>query len=392
MKLKILFCFLILAPLCSADSLVSNADAIAAYGADGAYLVTATKELLRWNSVSVKWDVIAIINGNNIRQFDSLSDGTRVVGTDTASKARQWNLLIHPASNWSSIRPGETYDWVRIDPITNESMGIPTSMPGWETWDPQTPVSWDDYLPAGAPAAQKMKKMIVVDRANGVLHRWERDDIGQLVPLNRSGEASPFNIYYFGDDASAALSRMTAPPLATHNIDDVNVKQISYDELEQNLWGIDSDGRPWQWDNTEQQWILRNVRGPGLEEEEHPLAILLRRLDDYYVQTVYIDGVLTPLIIVYTDTKIMHLVVGELSLGDGSAFDYVILGSPPAPERFHNILLRPKETPQKIVRDVDGQKRIRENHYLERLLINNNIVASAAAISVYPAEHRFIRR
>ena len=69
----------------------------------------------------------------------------------------------------------------------------------------------------------------------------------------------------------------------------------------------------------------------------------------------------------------------------------MIYDEPESRGLYHNHKLRPSETPQKIVR-VDSGKRTRENHYLERLLINENIVSNEEAISVFPSEHRIIRR
>ena len=385
--------------LFAADSTITNGRAIAAFDSNRAYLITepdsGMAELYRWDATALYWVIVAN-QTPPVRQIDCLSDGTKLIGTDDSDIVRKWSEVPGWASPWTDPQSG-SFDWVIIDPVTEETRALIKDDEGaWLSWDVPTPVvsdPWYTHLPAGSDWSERMKTLWLVDRDVERFERWERGDMNYFVALNRGSGTNPFYIFYYGDDEDQALSRITDPPLLTHNIDDVVVSQISYDEQYQNLWCVDNVGTPWQWDNVEQEWIERSARSEDVLEGPYSAASNLFREDnDYYVRTTYIQGVYSPVLIVFRDTKIMHLILGELSRSDMSqTIDIIIFEEKERSHDFHNVLLRPRETPQKIVR-IDSGKRIRENHYLERLLIDNGIIADEFAISVFPAEHRLLRR
>jgi len=385
------FTFPFFKSLVVADGYVANGQAIAAYGTSGAYLITGENEILKWGGT--RWEIQALTTPQ-IRQMDCLNDGSSLIGTDNSDHVKRWNGLTDFASHWSNPRGTTAYDWVMIDPITKRKEGLLAG--GVDIWDfwgaPAGGGAWNEYLPAGQQGSSKMKDLILVDSKSNFFSRWERGDDSYRVALNRSGE-KPFKIFYYGESPSYALTRMIDPPIGV-NPDTVLVKQISYDETEQNLWAIDTENQPWQWDNDQQIWILRNLRG---EEAACitccALRALLREQNSFYVRVKYVEGTYKPRILVFKDSQIMHLVLGERSIANFNDIECIIYDEEPdrPTGRFHNLLLKPKKTPQKIIRK-DGEARISENHYLERLLLKHNIIADADAIGVYPAEHRIVRR
>lgn len=380
------------------DSFVTNGRSISAYDTEGAYMVTDDNELMRWESSIKKWELIDPF-APLMRQIDCLTDGTSLLGTDDVDHARLWNSLPWPASTWSSPRGSKEYDWVVIDHIDERRRGLVKGLvKAWESWNGGAPSSWYDHLPTGTIGSQKMNNYWFVDKNVERFKRWERGDQNYYVALNQSGQGTPFNVYCFSDDKEQVIDRITDPPLLTHNIDDVMCRQISYDELQQNLWCIDKDGKPWQWDNVEQEWILRDRRKEGESTEEDdreqdwtPVINLLKEQSEFYIRTMYIDGEYTPYIIIFKDSRVIHFILGENSTASMEDIDIFILEPKQRDHKFHTVLLRPHETPQKIVR-VNGGKRIRENHLLERLFIQHNIIARHEDIGVYPAWHHRVRR
>ncbi|MBU1008140.1 hypothetical protein KKA53_03625 [Candidatus Dependentiae bacterium] len=412
----LLVCFV--GNLAGADPQISNGKSIAAYGADGAYLVTESKELYVWSPTLEKWQR-AMIMTPEIRQMDSLTDGTKLFGTDDSDNVWMWDG-VSPGGSWSETRPGKTYHWVMYDPVTDESKGLIKALENvWESWDKPSGGGWNNYLPAGPEGSARMATLLLVDTTSTEFHRWQRGDAGYRVSLNRSGQTTPFKIFAYTDNSVAknppfesgtdnyVLERMIDAPtptpwldpgLTVKNPDLVLAKQISYDEDEQNLWCVDENGWPWRWSNEYQGWILsRNRTALPLVEEDGGLpccdiARLLRCTDDFYVRTTYIAGDYSPVVIIFKDTMIMHLIVGELSKANMKDVKFYVFEAKAPDHNYHNILRLPKETPQKLVR-VDGNVvRKRENHYLERLLIENGIVARPEDINLFPAEHRLIRR
>jgi hypothetical protein len=381
---------------CVADSIVTNARSIAAFGTDRAYMIDAGLYLNRWDPVLLKWVPIAFPTPT-IRQMDCTTSGTYLIGTDISSIVRKWSETMGYLSPWSYPRGSEHFDWVKLDSLTYETKGLISGQDGaWKTWDPKSPLAgdpWYQYSPVGPLGEDKADTVLLVDRNSTRYKAWERGDDGYFVALNKSGMSGmPFKIYYYGDDEGYALSRITNPPIGSTNIDTVLVKQISYDEVRKNLWCIDIFGSPWQWDNVAQQWILRNVKSDStiVTTPYTDLIKLLRTENQFYVRTSYIPGLLKPMLIVLRDTRIMHLILGDLSVEQMTSLDVIIL-SKRRNSPFHEILLQPRQTPQKIVR-LDNTKRIRENGYLERLLMENGIIASPDAIGVYPATLSVIRR
>lgn len=377
------------------DSFITNGMSILAYGEKQAFLVSNDKRIYSWDSVALKWQLYAIMTPD-IRQLDALSDGSRIIATDKNNKVYNWNKVFGFGSAWDNVRNG--YEWVLHDPVTKTIRGKRADWKAvWEEWDkpePQGGDTWNKFLPAGGEGEQKMKQFCFIDNDRKRSHRWERGDVGYSVALNQSGATTPFHIFYFGDEKNVALDRITDPPFPTHNIEDVFVKQISYDELYQNLWSVDKDGVPWRWDNVRQEWIKSDILGDeGFQPEPppNPVVELLKEQNDFYIRTTYIDGDYTPVIIIFKDTMILHFVLGERSKADFHDARFVIFEKRKPNHKFHTTTLLPKDTPQKIVR-IDGGKRIRENHYLERLLIANNIIADDKAIGVYPWRHQIIRR
>jgi hypothetical protein len=405
MRFKILFVFLILLTVsfdnCHClDSTITNGQSIAANGSSGAWLIDSDGNVYKFDTTTNKFQLFTI-SAPNMKQIDSKSNGSNVVGIDSSGIAKIWNGVFGFGSVWSDSRGSTQYDWVLIDPVTQETRGQVTGLGGaWESWDvPTLGVGdpWNKFLPAGLAGSNKIKDLFLVDK-DAAFTRWERGDTNYFVQLNLEGlSPNPFFIYYYGDDSDAALGRITDPPVLTKNIDDVMVSQISYDDEFQNLWCVDSGGSPWQWDNVGQEWIQRNIKGdegfqlPG--DRYQDVIDLLRIQNDFYIRTRYIDGVHTPRLIIFKDSYIMHLILGERSRSNfDNEIDIVIFeASKKEKTGFHNILRLPKETPQKKVR-IDSTNRIRENHYLERLLISRNIIANADAINVFPAQHRIVRR
>lgn len=406
--LGILLCCFLSSSFIHADSYITDGKSIVAYGNDGgAWLITATKLILIYNYNINKWVSIGQVNDENIVQMDSLYTGSQVIGTDIAGNARSWNMQTAGASWWSKPRPGKKYDYVRLDPVTHATKGLKRNLKVWEEWDKPSPVGgdpWYKYKSAGPEGSLEMIQYLLVNKGGTATRapytgacRWDRGDTNHELTLNFNGTANPFNIYYFGTSEQAAIDRMTAPPLGTTNIGTVFVKQISYDELYHNLWAIDIYGQPWQWDNVAQQWILRNVRGPGGYVPPLPpdpladIKELIKEYNDYYIKTIYMEGAFRPIVIILRDSKMMQLILGELSTDDLDDLEVIILGRPAPSERFHNILLKPLETPQKIVR-IDGGGRIAENYYLETLFLKHGIIASPNDLGAYPSEQLRIRR
>lgn len=403
-----------------ANGKISDGKAIAAYGKDGAYLVTESKELYVWNPTYEQWQR-AMVATPQIRQMDSLTDGTKLFGTDDSDKVWMWNGMS-PGGAWNETRPGQAYHWVIYDPVTDESKGLIESLEDvWEAWDEPSGGAWNTYLPAGPVDTARMATLLLVDTKSPEFHRWQRGDVGYRVALNREGQSIPFKIFAYTDNDVAknpwfeptddyVLERMIDPPDPTPYLDppDNNVtnpdlvlaKQISYDEDEQNLWCVDENGWPWRWSNEYQGWILSRDRSAIPFEDDGVCRLctpcyfnkLLRCTDDYYVRTTYIEGDYRPVLIIYKDTMIMHLIVGELSRSNMHDLTVYIFDPKKPDHKFHNILRLPKETPQKLVRLNGNVVRKRENHYLEQLLIKSNIVARHEDISVLPAEHQLIRR
>ena len=384
--------------LLASGGYISTAASVAAYGATGGYLITNLNELLKWNETKNQWELSAKFTPD-MRQLDCLADGKRLVGTDTANKVRKWNGLDGTLSAWSQPRGAKEYEWVQHEHVTDATKGW---LPGFpeiktiESWDTPSLVpgdSWDKYLPIkAATAADPKKPRILIDKDANGYHRWHEKDIPYLIDRNQQ---SNFYIYYYGADEDEALTRMIDPPTSTHNIDDIEIKTISYDEDDSNLWGIGTDGKPYHWDNTGQEWVLRDKRSEELTESQKALQDLLRQEDDYYVRTTYIQGNYRPTLIILKDSLIMHLILG--TLGSDVASELIIIIMESAKEKLHdfdNVLWRPRSRPQKIVHPNSDRmkKRIRENHYLERTLRSLNIIVSDDELGAYPSTHRRIRR
>jgi len=408
--------------ICATEYKVSNGKSIAVYGDKGAFLTTSLNELLYWNDTEQKWTRLMTLIPE-IRQMDCLGDGTKLMGTDDAGQAWLWNGSPAPGGSWSDPRPGKTYEWIILDPVTDERRGLIQGLDGvWESWDiPSDPV-WNTYIPAGPEGSQRMKTLLLVDTKSPEFHRWQRGDYGYRVALNRSGMTTPFKIFAYTEDPDFVLARIVNPPSPTPWLDTpadtvkdpdlVFPKQISYDEVEQNLWCVDENGWPWHWNNEYQGWELRRDRGeapyvPPIEEKPtdfDAVKRLLRIQDDFYVRTTYINGDYAPVVIIFKDNMVLHLILGERSRSVIQDLKVYIFEEKERAHKFHNILLLPHERPQKLVRLPQsagavggvGEKfvdsRIRENHYLERLFMANNIIADPRELGVYPAEHRLIRR
>lgn len=408
-RLMSILLLLVSSQLFGAPSFITDGMAIAAYGTDGAYLITHPNgvygDLYRWNAITEEWVHVANLTPK-IRQMDCVKSGDKLTGTDTNKVAKLWSGILGYASPWSSPRGGTKYDWIGLDHVSEETRGLLEGFNGWETWNKPTlqfGEDWNKYLPTEPCENDRMKNFWLIDRDLAELRykRWERDDINHLVALNRGGtdNGKPFYIYAFSDDEDFVLSRITDPPINdrgidTHNIDEVVVRQISYDEDHQNMWCVDVDGIPWQWDNVRQEWIKRDVRSEETFIQEPPAFDVPQWLKEecrYYVRVNYVEGDYKPILLIFRETHEMHLYLGELSRSDMDSIEIVLCDPPRRDHKFHNIELNPSETPQKIVR-IDGGKRIRENHHLERLLINNGIIADEDQIGVYPVIQRIVRR
>jgi hypothetical protein len=396
----LIFCLFFGGTVC-ADSLISNAKSIAAYGSSGAYMLSSLNEMFQWNSTQSKWILVGNIAGNTLRQLDCQNDGTNLVGTDDVNAARKWNELSGLSASFSIEQSGTSFDWVILDPITDATKGKLLGLPGWRTWNAPSLGGgdpWYEYLPAGPDGTAKMTRQYFVDKTTEGIHRWEREDTSYQVSLNMSGTTTPFNVYYFGPSESTALDRITDPPTATLNIDDVNVKQISYDEDNQNLWSIDENNKPWRWDNTVGQWILSDVRGEGqfdgpiADDTYADVAALLRVQKNFYVRTKYVDGSFRPLLIIFKDTLMMQLVLGLLSIASTDDPEMIILDDPSAPHTpGGHILLQPRIRPiQYIQRGTHAIAR--EHGDLENLLVRYNIVASSDDVNVYAGRQFIMRR
>ena len=380
----------------AADGLISNAVSIAAYGNTGGYLITSLGEMYQWSNSQSKWIFIGLVS--KMRQMDSTSDGTRVYGTTDTNEARKWNMLTGDSAAFDAVQSGKSYDWVVLDPDTDAAKGKLVGLDAWEQWDEQSGGSnWYTYLPAGISGSAEVEQVKLVDKTGSGISRWDRKDVNYRVTLNRAGTTTPFNIYYFGDSETGVLAAVTDPDTAGKNIDDVNVAQISYDEDNKNLWAIDDSGYPWKWDNTNQEWVLANTRGPGSFEDPITDPQLVEAIDyfktedDFVVKTQYIDGVYSPVLIIFRNIKTMHLLLGTLSRADFSTVQIIILDGPdPRTQERHNLLLRPSSIPMRYVRE-DGGRDLVENDYLETLLVNNGVIASADATSILPSRHLRIR-
>jgi hypothetical protein len=408
--------------LAGTEFLVSNGQAITAYGDKGAFLITSLRELLYWNDTQQKWLRLMTLIPTGIRQIDCLGDGTKLMGTDGDGTLWGWNGVPTPGGLWTENRPGKKYDWVILDPVSDERRGLIQGLETvWESWDKPVGGDWNSYIPVGPESASRMETLILVDTKSPEFHRWQRGDFGYRVALNQSGQTTPFKIFAYTEDPDRALDRVVNPPSPTPWLDSpadtvkdpdlVLAKQISYDEQEKNLWCVDENGWPWHWNDEFQGWELRRTRGeapygPPVEVEDKygEIRKLLCAQDDYYVRTTYIEGDYKPLVIIFKDSQIIHFILGEMSKSDIHDIQICIFEARKPQHNFDNILLLPKERPQKLVRlpksagsvggvgEVKLDDRIRENHYLERLLIANGVIASQRDIGVYPAEHRLVRR
>lgn len=405
-RIRVLFLMLVSSQLLfSAPSVITGAKAIAAYGSTGAYLITYPDgvygDLYRWDPGTLLWVQVANL-APQIKQMDSLNNGTKLIGSDTSSHAQLWSGVLGYASPWNPKNPSRQYSWVLHDPVSEESRGQIKGYDAlWEYWDkpsltPSDP--WNRYLPTEPSGNDRMRNMWLIDRdlVMSRYKKWERDDIDYFVTLNRGGTdgTKPFYIYAFSDDNQLLMDRITNPPVGDHNIDDVLVRQISYDEDNQNLWCIDVDGTPWQWDNVRQEWIMRNGRSEETFVQipsNDNVPQWLREECQYYVRTLYVSGDYKPLLFIFRETHEMLLYLGELSSSDMDNLEIVVCDPPKKDHKFHNIELQPRETPQKIVR-IDGGSRIQENHHLEMLLQNMGIITSDLQIGVYPDDWAIVRR
>lgn len=401
-KLLFLLFVLMLPVSLNSDSYMTTGQSIAAYNIQGAYLIDGNNDIFRWDPSINKWKRFAV-NTPEIKQMDCLNDGKGLFGTDNLGKAQKWNGLYGGASNWTHVKPDSRYDWVLHDHITNDVRGLLKGVDGsWEEIEQAAELAsdpWDKQLPLGPAGSQRLRDIFFVSTDLDKYTRWERGDLNYFVTLNRGGGSNPFHIYYYGENSADAFDRILEPGdfTPTKNIEEVFVSQISYDEVEKNLWCIDSSGVPWQWHDGQQQWIKRDiVSDEGYVPEEgnyEELISLLRTQNDFYINALYIKGEYKPRLIVFKDSHILQVVLGEKSSADWSTFiDYVIYEDKRKRDHsFHNLLLKPKETPQKIVR-IDGAKRISENHYLERLLEEEGIIANPDDIGVYPSNLMIVRR
>jgi hypothetical protein len=362
-------------------------------------MLTSLNEMYQWNNGLTKWVFVGNISGNKLRQLDCQDDGTNLVGTDDANAARKWNELSGLSASFSIEQSGTQFDWVILDPITDATKGKLLGLPGWRTWNAPSLGGgdpWYKYLPAGIDGTAKVTPQYIVDKTTSGVHRWEREDTSYQVTINQAGvSGSPFKVHYFGPSESAALGRITTPPVG--NPETVPVKQISYDEENQNLWCIDSSNQPWRWDNTNQEWILSNVRGEGgfvgpiAEDAYADITAYLRLHRDFYVRTTFIDGVFRPLLIIFRDTLMMQLVLGTLSVHTTLAPEIIILEDPSASLRSGGpIILQPRIRPKQYLMRDGG--RVREDGYVESLLIKYGIIASPDDINVFPASQFIMRR
>lgn len=391
-----------LSSFCYGDFLITGGNAIAAYGENGAYLINNKNEMFIWNNTIQKWQMYTF-QTPDIKQMDLKTTNSDLHGTDDNDKLWKWNHQYGFSSAWSKPKGETEYDWVKLNHSSDAVEGRLQGTGAWESWDapslePGDP--WFKYTPAGWLGSQEMKDHLLVSEKNDKHTRWERGDLSYRVALNQSDCSSPFRIYYFGLKNNEAMDRLYNSPTyaATPNVGDVFVKQISYDEDYQNLWGLDCDGVPWQWDNENQKWIKRDIRTEEgfVPEEKQPgkfddITKLLKEQDDYYIHATYIKGDYKPVVLIFKDTYIIRLLVGERSRVTMHDISILVFEEPVRAHKYHHILLRPPQRPQKIVR-IDGGKRVRENHLLERLMIQHEVVADHREVCFYPHSHIVTRR
>lgn len=243
------------------SSFLTNARALVAYGENGAYAITQDNKILQWNNTNNIWDKLAE-STPALKMLDCDTTGSTVFGLGTDNYLYAWNGESGLSSTWTKTHGNNQYEWISIDEENGRTMGKRLNLNAWEFWDQKTATGgdpWYEYLPIenGNEAATKNLLYLVDKRNNtGAYNRWEETDLDYLISINQFGEnGGSFDIHYCDTGSSGSIGTISNAPSNTHAI-----KHISFDEINQNLWGIATSGKTYWWNNTTDSWDVKYAR------------------------------------------------------------------------------------------------------------------------------------
>ena len=233
---------------------------IAAYGNDTVYVVNTGNDVLKWNPTRLGWELVASNAPSSLRQIDCLTSGSvdTLIGTKNDNTVWTYN-----GTDWVQEQTGKAYEWVVIDRSTGRKKGLVANAPmerAWEYWGAESGTGDQtnlETLPFKNYNQSSPNHLMVLNKYKNSVeyHWWRRRNMNYFVALNSEGKQRRFDVHRFAPNPhyEGFFSELNA-----QNRNEFDIVQISADEWLQNMWGIDEKGSVYQWDNGEQEWILRS--------------------------------------------------------------------------------------------------------------------------------------
>lgn len=369
---------------------INEVRCVVAYGEQGAYAITFHHELLKWDQSLGLWIKVATATPD-LFMMDSETTGNNLLGIDTAKNLNLWNQSLDPNSVWTKLRLPQTYQWVNIDETHGKTKGKTVTEDAWQYWDEKTPSGgepWYEYSPVkNKNESDARDKLYLLDKraASDSFHMWEETDLSYFIELNKQGAAGNyFDIHRYITDQDNVLDEITSNP-----DNEYNIRLISLDEKNQNLWGVDSDNKVYQWYNPGQYWILRNL----MQTPDNPapeFTALLTKEKSFTVETTMVTGFTGLRLIIDPNRNTIYYVQGlATTASDDNDIDIVLLEEITT---VHRTIFSKSKRVNKIVRDFNVQgKTQREDGMIENLLIKHGVVGNISAIETFPGAQMIYR-